>query len=127
MTKKIVTSFVFLLILLQVYAQHDLNSFSKLLDGYEENNDFNGIILIAEKGEIVFSRNIGYADFQNDIKLDLNTPMHLASNTKAFTNMGIMILAERGLISYDDKVIEYVQKFPYQDHYPSSYDYDKWT
>ena len=41
--------------------------------------------------------------------------MHLASNTKAFTNLGIMILAERGLIDYDDKVFEYLQEFPYQD------------
>ncbi|MCV9387316.1 serine hydrolase domain-containing protein [Reichenbachiella ulvae] len=113
MFRKITLGFTFSLLFFQLYSQNEFNSLNEQLSIYEANKDFNGVILIASEDQIIFSRSVGYADIKNDIKLDLSTPMHLASNTKAFTNMGIMILAERGLLDYDDRVVNYLPGFPY--------------
>ncbi len=96
-----------------VIAQKRFTSLDSLFNLYERNDDFNGVVLIARNGEVVFSRSVGYADFEKQIRLDLNTPMHLASNSKAFTNMGIMMLSEQSLLKYDDKVKKYIKNFGY--------------
>lgn len=115
MHRNTILSIVCCLVLKQAFAQFNTEGLDKILDKYDQSRDFNGVILIAVKGEVIFERSMGYADFQNEIKLDSNTPMHLASNTKALTNMGIMILAERGLLDYDDKVISHLPQFPYKE------------
>ena len=97
----------------QLTAQKRFNSLDSLFNQYERNDDFNGVVLIARNGEVVFSRSVGYADFEKQIGLDLNTPMHLASNSKVFTNMCVMILSEQRLLKYDDKVKKYIKDFPY--------------
>jgi len=94
-------------------AQKSFDSLNSLLNLYEGDDEFNGVVLIAQNGKVVFSRSIGYANFEKQIKLDTITPMHLASNSKTFTNMGIMILSEQDLLQYDDKVKKYIKDFPY--------------
>lgn len=98
----------------QAGAQNNFEYLDSLFNQYEKRSDFNGVVLIAKKGKVEFSRSIGYAEFDNQIKLNTQTPMHLASNTKVFTNMAIMILEERNLIEYDDFVYKYINGFPYK-------------
>lgn len=71
-----------------------------------------GCVLIAKRGEIVLSKCYGPANREYDI---LNTPQmkfRLGSNTKQFTAMGIMILADEGLLSEDDPVSTYYPDYP---------------
>ena len=96
-----------------MFAQFDFSELNEKLVQYEASKDFNGVVLIAQKGKIIFSKCVGYADYNQGLKPDLNTPMHLASNSKAFTNYAIMILSERGLLNYEDKVAKYIPEFPY--------------
>jgi len=94
-------------------AQNNFDKLDSIFNDYKINDDFNGIVLIARNGKIIYKQNIGYADFNNGIKLDITTPMHLASNTKAFTVMATIILKERGLLDFDDKVKKYLKTIPY--------------
>ncbi|MDD3877706.1 MAG: serine hydrolase [Bacteroidales bacterium] len=82
---------------------------SKLL----QNHNFNGNILLAIGGNVVFEESIGYADFPNRVKLDINSVFQLASVSKQFTAMGIAILKEKGLLDYDDLVKKHIPEFPY--------------
>lgn len=96
------------------WSQAPYPQIDDLINDYEKDDLFNGIILIAEEGEITYFRSVGYANFTDRIKLTANTPMPLSSNTKPFTTMAVMILKERGLLDYDDKITTYLNNFPYQ-------------
>ena len=94
-------------------AQTDFSKLDAILADYKESDAFNGTILIAHDGKVTYSRSLGYADFPNQIPLDKTTPMHLASISKGFTTLCIMILKERGLLHYEDEAKNYLEDFPY--------------
>jgi CubicO group peptidase (beta-lactamase class C family) len=76
-------------------------------------NGFNGCVLYGEKGRLVFKKAYGYDDFQKKEKLTVNSAFQLASVSKMFTAMTIMILKEEGLLNYDDSVRKYIPELPY--------------
>ncbi|MDY3319134.1 serine hydrolase, partial [Riemerella anatipestifer] len=89
----------------------------KLLDSLfttlYEKKAFNGNVLIAEKGNIVFEKSYGYADESAKRKLDKNTIFELASVSKQFTAMGIVILQKQGKLNYDDKISKYIPELAF--------------
>jgi CubicO group peptidase (beta-lactamase class C family) len=74
---------------------------------------FNGTVLIAQHGQIIYKGAFGYADLRKKDSLTTNTAFQLASVSKQFTAMAVMILKERGLLSYDDQVQKFYPQFPY--------------
>lgn len=76
---------------------------------------FNGTALIAIQGKIIFEEARGMANFATRTPIDLNSSFQLASASKPFTALSIMLLKERGLLDYDDKVSDYLSDFPYPD------------
>lgn len=113
-TKYIFFKALFCLTCFQGISQENFNSLDSLFDKYESRDDFNGTVLIAQNGVVSYSQSIGYADFENQVKLDITTSMPLSSITKTFTVMATMILEERGLLGYDDKVKKYLRAIPYE-------------
>lgn len=90
---------------------HHLDLFLKYMN---ERGAFNGNALIAENNEIIYEKAFGIADFKSGRKLDLNSVFDLASVSKATTAMAIMILKEREIISYQDKLEHFFPEFPYE-------------
>ncbi|PKG42307.1 serine hydrolase domain-containing protein [Psychroflexus sp. MES1-P1E] len=78
--------------------------YSELFD----NGSFNGSVLIAENGQIIFEKSYGFADEQTNRKLNDSTVFELASVSKQFTAMGIVQLEKEGKISYQDDISKYV-------------------
>ncbi len=74
---------------------------------------FNGNVLIAEQGKISYSKSFGFADYQKRVKLTENTIFNIASISKTFTAVGIMILVEQGKLALDNNVIDVLDNFPY--------------
>jgi CubicO group peptidase (beta-lactamase class C family) len=74
---------------------------------------FNGTVLIAEYGQIIYQKAFGYADFQKKDSLTTQTAFQLASVSKQFTAMAVMMLKERGKLSYEDSVQRFFPDFPY--------------
>ena len=79
---------------------------------YNELGEFNGSILVAEGGEVIYENTLGFSDFETQDPLDANTPFYLASLAKQFTAMGIMMLVEEGKISYEDKLSRFFPLMP---------------
>jgi len=75
---------------------------------------FNGNVLININGELEYKNKFGFASFRPKDSLELNTPFNLASVSKQFTAMAVMILAEEGKIDYDDSVYTYLPKFTFK-------------
>ena len=75
--------------------------------------DFSGVILIASEGEIIFTGVNGKRDFENNIPLMQSDIFELASVSKQFTAMMIMMCEEKGLLDYDDLIEKYLD-IPYK-------------
>ncbi len=107
--------FLFLLILpLQAGAQ---NNHAQLLEQYMSGQQkyfqFNGNILVAEKGKPIYQQALGYADYNTRKMLNDSFVFELASLSKQFTAMGIMMLKEKGLLGYDDNIKKFFPQLPY--------------
>ncbi len=74
---------------------------------------FNGTVLYGEKGRLVFKKAYGYDEFKTKKRLTTGSAFQLASVSKMFTAMAIMILKEEGLLEYDDSVRQYIPELPY--------------
>lgn len=85
-----------------------INLLDSLFTALHEKNAYNGNVLIAEKGKIVFKRCYGFADEGSKRKLNDETIFELASVSKQFTAMAIVILQKQGKLSYEDKISKYI-------------------
>ncbi len=86
-----------------------------LLKRIHKRQDFNGSILVAKNGKLIFTEEYGYADFNKKTEIDKKSVFQLASVSKQFTATAILVLYEKGLIGLDDKVVKYFTNFPYED------------
>jgi CubicO group peptidase (beta-lactamase class C family) len=76
---------------------------------------FNGAILVAKKGQIIFEDYHGFFDLKKKDTLTKHSAFHLASVSKTFTAMAVLKLAEMGKLSINDDVKKYFPAFPYDD------------
>lgn len=77
-------------------------------------NRFNGNALIAHDGNLVLNEAFGMADFRKKKPLKEDSIFQLASVSKQFTAMAIMLLEERGKLKYDDLLVKYIPELPYK-------------
>lgn len=91
------------------YAQAAKNFY----DTHLGKTGFNGAILLAKNGQIVFEDYRGFADFKTKDSVTLNTPFHLASISKTFTGMQVLKLWEQGRLTLDDSIQQYLPGLPY--------------
>ncbi|AHM63152.1 beta-lactamase [Flammeovirgaceae bacterium 311] len=75
---------------------------------------FNGTVLITKYDRVVYKAAFGYVDFKRKDTLSTQTAFQLASVSKQFTAMAIMMLKEQGKLGYDDSVQQYLPSFPYK-------------
>lgn len=75
---------------------------------------FNGVVLVGWYGHVLYEKTFGYADFGKKDTLTLNTAFQLASVSKQFTAMAVMLLKHRGKLKYDDNVKKFFPNFPYE-------------
>jgi CubicO group peptidase (beta-lactamase class C family) len=66
---------------------------------------FNGVLLIAKGKKILFSQAIGEASFELDAPLNTAAVFKVASVSKSFTAMLVMIATEEHRISLNDSLI----------------------
>jgi len=74
---------------------------------------FNGGIIMAKNGEIVFEDYRGMINFKTKEPITASSPFHIASVSKTFTATVILHLMEQGKIQLDDPVEKYLNNFPY--------------
>ncbi|WP_299838190.1 serine hydrolase domain-containing protein [uncultured Tenacibaculum sp.] len=68
--------------------------------------------IIVKDGKIKKCQSFGYADLENRILANCETNYRLASVTKQFTAMGILILINQGKLNYETKLTEIISEFP---------------
>ena len=91
----------------------DYTKVSNYLNDLSLRDKFSGVVLIAENGKVKFEQAYGNLDNEKKILNKTNTIFELASVSKQFTAMTIMMLQEKGLLKYDDLVEQYLN-IPYK-------------
>jgi CubicO group peptidase (beta-lactamase class C family) len=69
-------------------------------------------VLAIKNGNIVFERGYGVADLRSFRKIDAHTNFRLASCTKQFTAMSIMLLVHDGKLHYENRLTDVFPDFP---------------
>lgn len=76
---------------------------------------FNGTVLFAEKGQIILKKAYGFANVRRRRDpLTTHSAFQLASVSKMFSAMAVMILKTEGKIDYDEDIRTYLPRFPYE-------------
>ncbi len=108
-------SFVFLLSILTLpytFAQIKADQISELMNKYSEYDQFNGSVLVAQEGKVVFKKGFGMANMEWDIPNASNTKHRIGSITKQFTSMLIMQLVEQGKLDLTVPISTYLPDYP---------------
>ena len=69
-------------------------------------------VLVRKNGSTVFARGYGVRELRTKAKIDAHTNFRLASFTKQFTAMAIMLLVHDGKLRYDETLPEIFPDFP---------------
>jgi CubicO group peptidase (beta-lactamase class C family) len=85
----------------------------RILDDAYNENQFNGQVLYAENGNILFEKTYGFADLHRKTPMDNSWRFQLSSTSKPFTAAAIMKLYDEGKIDINKSVKEYLSDFPF--------------
>lgn len=69
-------------------------------------------VIVIKDGKVLYQKAYGLANLEDKISSTTRTNYRLASMTKQFTAMAIMILAERKKLSYDNRLTDFFPDFP---------------
>ncbi|MFM7838100.1 MAG: serine hydrolase, partial [Chitinophagaceae bacterium] len=83
------------------------------LDYLFERGLFNGVVLVAQQGKIVYQKALGNEQAGAVKHLSIHSAFNLASVSKQFIAMMVMMLQEKGKLKYDDPLQAYLPRFPY--------------
>lgn len=102
--------------LLQVYLDSVYAKKVANIDDYftrkHEWSGFNGNVLFAVKGKIIYQKAFGYRDLKNKEELLIDDAFQLASVSKTITSTAILQLYDKGLLSLDDTIQQFIPDFP---------------
>lgn len=76
------------------------------------NGMFNGAVLVTKDDSIIYKKSFGFANEKTKEKITPESVFYIASVSKQFTAMGIMMLQERGKLSYDNKIKDVFPDYP---------------
>ncbi|ADB36608.1 serine hydrolase [Spirosoma linguale] len=106
------SALVFLLVSIAGFAQTKSAKIDALVQQYVANRQFNGSVLVAEKGQVIFKKGYGMANMEWNIPNAPDTKFRLGSITKQFTAMLIMQLVEKGKLKLTGKITDYLPDYP---------------
>ena len=109
--KKLVCSLLLLGLSIGLHAQDLVQKMDQLAGAYAASGKFNGTVLVAQKGRILFEKGYGYRDAGTKTANDAASIYQIGSLTKAFTAAIIMQLQEEKKLNVQDKLGKYFPGF----------------
>lgn len=106
MKKTISATALFLTFCIVGFAQTALDKTK--LDAYfnvlEEHDKFMGSLAVSKDGEIIYSKSIGFADIENNVKATENTKYRIGSITKSFTAVLVLKAVENKKLTLNQTI-----------------------
>ena len=93
------------------FAQQNVRKIDGLLKQYYDYGQFNGSVLVADKGKIIYEKGFGMANMEWAIPNQPDTKFRIGSVTKQFTATLILQLVEEGKIKLNGKITDYLPDY----------------
>ena len=89
---------------------------SRQLDAYlqslTQEQEFSGSVLVAQRGTTLLAKTYGWADSARKIRSTATTQFRIASITKQFTALAVLILQQEGKLRVTDRICRYLPTCP---------------
>ncbi len=116
MTRQVTRLLILLVMLLlacaPLPAQDKAARIEELMSLYNSYGQFNGSVLVAEHGKVIYKKGFGLANQEWEIPNQPDTKFRLASVTKQFTATLILQMVQERKLSLDGKLGDYLPYYP---------------
>lgn len=96
-----------MLICQQGFGQPVVTQLDSLMEKYFSQNQPGAALLVAKNGKAIYAKGFGLANIDTKEKISASTNFRMASVSKQFTAMCIMLLVKQQKISYDDNLLKF--------------------
>jgi CubicO group peptidase (beta-lactamase class C family) len=93
-------------------AQDKAAKIDELMSLYHDYRQFNGSVLVAEHGKVIYKKGFGLANMEWNIPNTPATKFRLGSITKQFTAAVVLQLIEEGKLRLDGRICDYLPEYP---------------
>jgi CubicO group peptidase (beta-lactamase class C family) len=100
-------------ILVKIHAKEKAFCIDTLFKNKVKLSGFNGCVLVAQAGQIIYKKSFGFSNFKTKDSLHFNSAFQLASASKTLTAGAILLLKDQGKLKLSDSVQQFFPKFPY--------------
>ncbi len=94
-----------------LFAQDLTTRIDAFLDQYVTDRGFQGTVVVAENGTLLYARGFGLADPARGLQNGPQVQYRVASVTKTFTAILVMKLVEQGKIALQDPITKYLPAY----------------
>ncbi|MEJ7626228.1 MAG: DUF2200 family protein [Ferruginibacter sp.] len=110
---KIQSLFIFFLLVFthSTEAQSKKEKLEKIMRSYHQFNMFDGSVLVAENGKIIYKDAFGLANREWNIPNTTGTKFMLGSVSKTITAILMLLQVQKGLIELDKTIADYIPDF----------------
>jgi len=105
-----------IVILISIFActnekkEFQSSTLSLKIDSILVNHQFNGVLLITKENQTIYQKAIGFRDLEHKISLKIDDQFYIGSISKQITAILILQEVEKGRISLDAKISDYLKQ-----------------
>lgn len=110
--KRVLLSLVILGTAVPAMTQNIASRLDTLVKAYVNAAGFEGAVLVATKGGVIFEKGYGYRNKATKKLIDTNTIFQIGSITKQFTSAIVLQLLEENRLSLQDSLTKYIPDYP---------------
>ncbi len=103
--------FLFTLLIKSGAAQSKKEKLDEIMKVYHKYNMFDGSVLVAENGKIIYKAAFGLANREWNIANTTDTKFMIGSVSKPFTATLMLIQVQKGLVNLDKTISDYLPEF----------------
>lgn len=100
-----------LIIANSIFAQQNVKKIDQLMKQYSDYGQFNGSVLVAENGKVIYKKGFGMANLEWNVSNQPDTKFRIASVTKQFTAALVLQLVQEGKIKLEGKITDYLTDY----------------
>ena len=93
-------------------SQKQIQKIDSLFTSWNVSNHPGGSVLVSKDGKTIFSKSYGLANIEYEVPNTNNTLFNIASISKQFTAMGIVLLEQQNKLSIDDDIRKHIPELP---------------
>jgi len=105
-------SLIFSVLLLPLKAQDLTQQFDDIVAKYYQDDMPGATVLVAKEGKPIYRAAVGKSNLEYNIDMVPENVFMLASITKQFTAVAILMLEEQGKLSLDDPITKFIPDYP---------------